>query len=327
MVAVTAKSLGAYYTPVEVAATLVDWLSPEKGERLLDPSCGDGRFVACHRASTGVDCDDGALKEAAARSPSAALFNADFFDWAGRETSRFHIAAGNPPFIRYQRFNGKTRAAALAFCQKQGVRFSGLASSWAPFIVAASSLLKPGGRIGFVVPAEIGHAPYARPLLQFLKEHFSRVQIVAIRDKLFPGLSEDCWLLVAHGYGERTDKIGMTVMPSFSCGGSLPKLTREVSDGDWRAWNGRLRPFLLEDSARNLYRSLYDDPNSVRLGDVARTGIGYSKRRQRILPSSPQRSVRLEHSRQIPRRFGENLPMAQWMRHRSRQHRVLAEER
>jgi adenine-specific DNA-methyltransferase len=76
---------------------------------------------------------------------------------------RFECAAGNPPFIRYQHFNGATRARALELCGRLGASFTGLASSWAPFIAAAAGLLKPGGRLAFVVPAEIGHAPcYAR---------------------------------------------------------------------------------------------------------------------------------------------------------------------
>jgi adenine-specific DNA-methyltransferase len=34
------------------------------------------------------------------------------------------------------------------------------------FLVTTASLLKQGGRLAFVVPAEIGHAPYAAPLVE-----------------------------------------------------------------------------------------------------------------------------------------------------------------
>ena len=46
--------------------------------------------------------------------------------------------------------------------------------------------------MAFVVPAEFGHAPYATPLIEYFVGHFSVVQIVAVREKLFPELSEDC---------------------------------------------------------------------------------------------------------------------------------------
>ena len=52
------KARGAYYTPPDVAAALVRWVVRTGRERLLDPSCGDGRFLALHPYSTGVDCDE-----------------------------------------------------------------------------------------------------------------------------------------------------------------------------------------------------------------------------------------------------------------------------
>src|SRR5439155_12470889 len=123
------------------------------------------------------------------------VHEADFFDWANRTRDCFECAAGNPPFIRYQHFAGETRARALALCRSMGADFSALTSSWAPFLVATCAMLHAGGRIAFVVPAEIGHAPYAKPLLRFLCFNFATVHLVAIREKLFPELSEDAWLL------------------------------------------------------------------------------------------------------------------------------------
>ena len=40
--------------------------------------------------------------------------------------------------------------------------------------------------MAFVVPAEIGHAPYAAPLLDYLVAHFGVVHVIAIREKLLP---------------------------------------------------------------------------------------------------------------------------------------------
>jgi adenine-specific DNA-methyltransferase len=109
-------------------------------------------------------------------------------------------------------FKGRTRGRALDLCEKLGASFSGLTTSWAPFLVATASLLLPNGRMAFVVPAEIGHAPYAAPLLEYLVSHFETVQIIAIREKLFPRLSEDCWLLFAEGLAGSTRKIGFTAL-------------------------------------------------------------------------------------------------------------------
>jgi adenine-specific DNA methylase len=200
------KQSGAYYTPDPVAASLLSWAIRCPEDRLLDPSCGDGRFIRGHRNSVGIEQDPRAAAHAMEVAPWALVHEGDFFAWASNTEERFDCTAGNPPFIRYQTFKGPVRERALNLCAKLGVAFSGLASSWAPYLVATASLLRPGGRMSFVVPAEIGHAPYASPLLEYLVDHFETVQIVAVRDKLFPDLSEDCWLLHAEGFADRISR-------------------------------------------------------------------------------------------------------------------------
>ena len=200
----------------------------------------------------------------------------DFFTWASRDRRRFDCAVGNPPFIRYQRFRGATRQAALDYCRRLGVIFSALSSSWAPFVVVAASKLRAGGRIAFVVPAEIGHAPYATPLMEYLLANFGSVHVVAIREKIFPRLSEDCWLLFADNSGCRADGIRLSKLERFTAGEMPPAASELISAEEWRVgWGGRLRPFLLPPRVRSLYGRTAADPGSVRLGQVAQIGIGY----------------------------------------------------
>ncbi len=270
------KTLGAYFTPEAVAAALVRWAVRDPADLLLDPSSGDGRFVALHGKSVGVERDPVSVAEAGCRAPQATIVEADFFTWASDDSRRFDCAAGNPPFIRYQRFTGATRRAALDYCRRQGVTFSGLSSSWAPFIVAAASKLRPGGRIAFVVPAEIGHAPYAMPLLDYLVGNFGAVHVVAIREKVFPRLSEDCWLLFADNAGCRTDSIRLSRVERFVSGAMPPPVSEPIPVDVWRTrWRGRLRPFLLPQRVRNAYERMAADPAGVRLGQIAQVGIGY----------------------------------------------------
>ena len=176
-----AKENGAFYTPDAVAAALVQWAVREGSDTLLDPSCGDGRFLARHPNSVGVERDGAAAEAARVRAPGALLHQADFFTWAEKTTHRFDCAAGNPPFIRYQTFKGEVRRRALSLCAELGAPFSALTASWAPFLVVTASLLRAGGRMAFVVPASIGHAPYAAPLIEYLVARFDLVRVVPIR--------------------------------------------------------------------------------------------------------------------------------------------------
>jgi hypothetical protein len=269
------KNLGVYYTPDHVLQSLVHWVVRDASDRMLDPSCGDGRFLAAHGPSLGVEMEGEAASAARQRAPHAVVHQGDFFEWAARTEERFECAAGNPPFIRYQRFAGDVRRRALEICACHGARLSNLTSSWAPFIVGAATLLKRGGRMAFVVPAEIGHAPYAHPVLRFLASRFSRVQVVAIREKVFPGLSEDCWLLFCDGYGDRTPEFLLSAVDHFVFTPSPPSRKQSVRLEEWECWNFRLRPFLLPAGARRFYQEAVHSGAAVRLGDLANVGIGY----------------------------------------------------
>lgn len=127
------KHAGAYYTPDPVVATLLKWAIRSDDDRMLDPSCGDGRFIAGHRNSVGIEQNSTAAAQAISRAPWALVHEGDFFTWAMNTTERFDCAAGNPPFIRYQTFKGEIRERALGMSHQIGASFSGLASSWAPY--------------------------------------------------------------------------------------------------------------------------------------------------------------------------------------------------
>ena len=295
-----AKERGAFYTPDSVATALVRWAARRETDRLIDPSCGDGIFLARHPRSVGVERDAAAVSAARQRAPWAQVHHGDFFEWAQHTTERFDGAAGNPPFIRYQTFSGEVRKRALRLCADLGAFFSGLTASWAPFLVATASLLRPGGRMAFVVPAAIGHAPYAAPLIDYLVGHFALVRVVAIRRKLFPRLSEDCWLLFADGAGGSTTEIHFSSLESFQ--------DPDVPTGGWvavpidewrRVWNLRLRPYLLSPQERSVYQAVARRSDSLRLGIAASIGIGYVSGANEFFHLRPSEADRLH----IPKEF------------------------
>lgn len=255
---------------------LVAWAVRQASDDLLDPSCGDGQFLCLHKNSFGVDRDPDAVASARANAVTAKVEVGDFFDWASSSNRQFDCVVGNPPFIRYQTFNGTTRKRALALCRELGAEFTGLTSSWAPFITVAASRLRVGGRLAFIVPAEIGHAPYAAPLLEYLVRNFKDLHIVAIRTKIFPKLSEDCWLLFADGFGGTAKGIRLTAVDRFDdLDGRQPKCVF-IDLLEWRTvWKNRLRPYLVSSFVRNLYSRAIENRSVVRFGSFATIGIGY----------------------------------------------------
>ena len=269
------KLLGQFFTPQEVASTLVSWTAPNSRTRVLDPSCGDGEFLRQVHGGVGIElCPENAAR-ASDCAPDADVIVADFFDWAAGQGPRFDVIVGNPPFIRYQQFSGATRKNALRLSKRIGVEFSRLTSSWAPFLAVSASLLKPGGRMAFVVPAEIGHATYASPLIRGLCGHFSCVSVVAVREKLFPKLSQDAWLLYAGGKGGRTEEIGFTRLDHFTSEIDPLRPQRRVPVRLWSAMGERLRKFLIPGTTLDMYAEMTQSREVAPLGDLANVTIGY----------------------------------------------------
>lgn len=294
----SAKALGAYYTAQEVADFLVWWAVRSPTDRVIDPSFGGGVFLrsACKRllqlkgspASQvyGVEIDPAVYTRIAEKLTrefgvrSSHLYPVDFFDFDGPPVE-IDAVVGNPPFIRYQRFAGDIRQRALVRAAQEGVKLSELCSSWAPFVVHSVSLLREGGRLAMVVPAELGHAAYARPLLEYLEKSFESVSIATFRKKLFPELSEETYLLLAEGRGMGP---GRLLLRDFAHAEELarfhhsrrqvrPKFKLEVRSSVSEEL--RFTQCFLPEGIRRFYDTLKQREDVKSLGDIADVGIGY----------------------------------------------------
>ena len=191
---------------------------------MLDPCFGGGVFLrsACKRLIElrgqpesqvfGVEVDPEVhqlIREKLAEEYELNRRNirlADFFNVEPSEARLVDAVIGNPPFIRYQRFTGEARRLGLARSLAEGVRLPELCSSWAPFIVHCVAMLRPGGRLAMVLPMEVGHAKYARPVLEHIRRSFGTATFLTFRKKLFPELSEDTLLLLADEKGAAPSK-------------------------------------------------------------------------------------------------------------------------
>jgi len=305
------KLLGQYYTPPEVASTLLKWSVRSPRDRVLDPSCGEGNFLVHHPSAVGVEFCADAARIARKMAPKSRVHNADFFTWAKGTNERFDVVAGNPPFIRYQQFCGKMRKEALRLAGESGIEFSALTSSWAPFLAVAMGLLKRGGRAAFVVPAEIGHANYAPALLEGLCRNFGRITVVAIREKLFPQLSQDAWLLYATDYGGQADSMEFIAWDKFHSCPAPPSAKRQVSLTNWRRHGKRLRKFILPDEVLEWYADLASVDGVVRFNEIARIRIGYVTGANDFFHLRPSKARQLRLAQRYLRvaiRRGEQLP-------------------
>ncbi len=203
------KARGAFFTPAPVARFVSDWAVRHPEHAVLEPSCGEAVFLheigrrGGHRGPlVGVEihADSAAQSEQSLRAGGidATIHARDFF--SHNEFGVYDAVVGNPPYVRYQDFAGESRARAREAALRAGVTLSNLASSWASFTVHSALHLKPGGRLGLVLPAELLSVNYAAGVRQFLMDHFSAVSLVLFDERVFPGVLEEVVLLLADGY-------------------------------------------------------------------------------------------------------------------------------
>ncbi len=169
------KRTGAWYTPPELVAHVVaqtlhslpsDWRSRSSVVRVLDPACGDGRFLfeaaRVIRAAggvpelTGVDIDLGGLCSGGGNERVEAIeADALTYDWGSR---CFDVVVGNPPFLSQM-------ASATARVGRSAFGGGPYADAAADFLALAVRLAQPGGgRVGLVLPMSLLTARDAGPI-------------------------------------------------------------------------------------------------------------------------------------------------------------------
>ena len=281
------KARGAFFTPAELSKFLAGWAIRSATDTVLEPACGDAAFLlpAAGRLSVlgtsaealtdqlhGVEIHPASAADANMRLQAAGFssqIRADnFFDVP--PLPAFDAVIGNPPYVRYQQFSGEARIKGLQAALTQGVRLTGLASSWAAFTIHAAQFLKPAGRLGLVLPAELLSVNYAAQVRSFLLRRFKTVRLVLFEELVFPDVLEEVVLLLAEGSGGA---------PNFEI--YQAKNLKDLDHLDTAAWVGftpegdaKWTPALLPTAAFEIYQSLTEGLGFSTLLDWGETYLG-----------------------------------------------------
>ena len=189
------KLRGGYYTPQNIADYVASWVLESTPSSVLEPSCGDGVFIsALHHNSSdkaiklhGFELFDIEVKKAKEKCKKYGFKNADivegdFLSWASdavaSQAELFDGVVGNPPFIRYQFLEKNFQVNAEKIFNSLELKFTKHTNAWVPFVLASISMLKPGGRLGMVIPSEIIHVMHAQSLRNYLVDSCSKVVVI-----------------------------------------------------------------------------------------------------------------------------------------------------
>jgi hypothetical protein len=300
------KSRGAFFTPPVLCDYVVDWAVRTATDEVLEPACGEAAFLLSAGRRLGelaaeTDLPPARLRGVELHERSArhaedvvreqhhdvTIDVGDFFLLAPEP--RYDVVVGNPPYVRYQEFSGESRLRSREAALRAGVLLTGLASSWAAFTVHAALFLKPGGRLGLVLPAELLTVNYAAPVRRFLIERFRNVRLVMFSERVFPGVMEEVLLVLADGYGQG---------PAKQCDIYQARNTADLAAPVVQRWtpvdpDAKWSPSLLTADAVGAYESLAASPSFAVLHDWGETTLGMVTGNNKYFMMSPARAAEL----------------------------------
>lgn len=185
---------GQFFTPRHVVDFVVRMLAPAKRECVVDPACGSGAFLSHARAAGarahGCDVDPRAVRVArllalAADADPRTVQRADGLRDA--ELPAADVVAMNPPFAG--------RAPAEGFDVARLVRTP---ERDVLFLERALGLLRPGGRLGIVLPYNKASGAAFAALRRWLVERARVLAIVGLpRETFLPHTSQRTFVLFA----------------------------------------------------------------------------------------------------------------------------------
>lgn len=286
---------GQFFTPTTAIRALIDLVDPKRGETIIDPACGAGGFLFAtarqllsqganpaeiERSVFGVEKDDNLARLARMRVSLLTLRETrasagDSLAW--RPLSRgsfmerkapgsFDIVLTNPPFgtkiisasdtVRRQ-FALAYRWVSLSGGSKLGpsTQLQATTPPQVLFVERCISLVRPGGRVGMVVPESILSGKNYQHVVEFILEHASIEAVIGMPEALFK----------TSGKGGTHTKTALILLTKKQRGASIRRRPVFMAEASWCGHDSRGRSVPKDDTLAILqnYRRWKNTPQGL----------------------------------------------------------------
>ena len=208
--------------------------------------------------------------------------NEDFLQWAinnfENSNTKFDAVVGNPPFVRYQYLPEQFQVCAEKIFKNLNLKFTKHTNAWVTFILASMKMLRAGGRLAMVVPAEIIHVTHAQSLRSYLGNECSRLVIIDPEELWFSDTLQGAVILMAekkHSPSVKAQGLGiypvkgrefLSLNPSVVFNSPIP-INGKTVQGKWtRA--------LLDLETRAFFDELGEHTFVHKFKDIAKVDVG-----------------------------------------------------
>ncbi len=289
------KLRGGYYTPPDIAAYITRWVLEKRPESLLEPSCGDGVFFQALSevgfmsplSLTGFELFEEEAAKARVRCQDEPRLNSsihaqDFLEWAIYQMEvgqpRFDSVVGNPPFIRYQYLPEESQEKAEKIFKILRLPFTKHTNAWVPFVLASIALLKPGGRLGMILPSEIIHVTHAQSLRTYLGITCSRLLIIDPEEIWFEDTLQGAVILFAEKKktdADHSDGLGILKVSGRGFLNQNPaEMFNDTTRINGKTVVGKWTRALLTESERGLLDTVCEHPDVHQFDQIAKVDVG-----------------------------------------------------
>lgn len=180
------KNNGIFYTDLELANAIIDFLNIPKNASIIDPSCGTGSFLHCleqkgYTDIIGCDFDLKTVRKCKELTGLECIYRMDTLGKCGQEVLKkvkkkaFDYVIGNPPYAPLG--NGVDIATTPEFMKN--VKDSG-SNLFVAAIYRAFEIAKENGFISFIIPKNLLHISSYKTLREKLLQEKKLVSVIEL---------------------------------------------------------------------------------------------------------------------------------------------------
>ncbi len=185
------RDKGQFWTPNWVAQAMIAYVAKES-DLIFDPGTGSGAFFAAllklkktEVKFYGTDIDAKVLDDEIYQNSQCQIELRDFIK--NPPSQMFKAIIGNPPYIRHHRINEETKIFLKSLCKKiTGFTIDGRAGYHIYFLLQALNLLEAGGRLAFIMPADVCEGVSAKKMWSWIAENFCLEAVVTFAETAAP---------------------------------------------------------------------------------------------------------------------------------------------
>jgi adenine-specific DNA-methyltransferase len=281
---------GVVQTPDGIAKVLAEWALRNRCDAGVEPSCGEGAILDAMLARlsefgnlsanpvrvTGIEVSGPDAQRTKLRLQEKYRIPIDvratgYFSYlAGREMGEADAIVGNPPFLRSAEMPSGERDLALSLLEAWGWEPTRGMNAWVYFLLGSISLLRPGGRIAMVIPAELLQADYAKSVRHALSREFGKVTVVIIRGSIFHQVDQKTLLVLGEKGGPPMLTFAAASPQELLCGTLKLILPANPEAPPFGRWDS----YLLPARERSVMQRIQRAVGTIALGECASVDVG-----------------------------------------------------